>query len=163
MRNYQNFSVDKNTLSEATILTHLCLVDSYTLSFWTSPFPIKRMTGYVLLLPCFIEIHVFNANSVDRDQMPHSAASDLSLHCLPKSFSWGARHKWVKDHDQIALLVFSFLRLEILPVVFTGLGVVVVVVLLGVVVVVLFVVLLVVDDFVVRAIQKKRKNNYDKK
>ena len=25
----------------------------------------------------------FNANSVDPDQMPHSAVSDLGLHCLP--------------------------------------------------------------------------------
>ena len=33
---------------------------------------------------------VINANSVDPDQMPHSAASDLGLHCLPMS------HLWVK-------------------------------------------------------------------
>ena len=33
----------------------------------------------------FIEIPVFNANSVDPDQTPHSAASNLSLHCLPMS------------------------------------------------------------------------------
>ena len=31
---------------------------------------------------CFIEISMFNANSVDPDQMPHSAASDLGLHYL---------------------------------------------------------------------------------
>ena len=37
----------------------------------------------LLLLPCFIEIPVFNANSVDPDQMPLSAASDLGLHSLP--------------------------------------------------------------------------------
>ena len=28
--------------------------------------------------------------------MPHSAASDLSLHCLPVSLLWGTRHIWVK-------------------------------------------------------------------
>ena len=39
----------------------------------------------LLLLPCFIERPEFNANSVDIDQMPHSAASDLSQHCLPMS------------------------------------------------------------------------------
>ena len=32
-----------------------------------------------------IEIHVFNANSVDPNQMPHSVVSDLGLHCLPVS------------------------------------------------------------------------------
>ena len=33
----------------------------------------------------FIEIALFNANSVDPDQTPRSAASDLSQHCLPMS------------------------------------------------------------------------------
>ena len=36
-----------------------------------------------------------NANSVDPDQMPHSATSDLGLHCLPISHLWDTRHKWV--------------------------------------------------------------------
>ena len=35
------------------------------------------------------------ANSEDRDQMPHSAASDLGLHCLPMSQKWDARLIWV--------------------------------------------------------------------
>ena len=50
----------------------------------------------LLLLPCFIEIPVFNVNSIDPDQMPDSAASDLGLHCLPMSLLWDARHKWIK-------------------------------------------------------------------
>ena len=29
--------------------------------------------------------------------MQHSAASDLSLHCLPVSLSWDARLKWVNQ------------------------------------------------------------------
>ena len=33
--------------------------------------------------PCFVETSVLNANSVDPDQTPRSAASDLGLHCLP--------------------------------------------------------------------------------
>ena len=49
----------------------------------------------LLHVPCFIEIPVFNANSVDPDQMPHSMASDLGLHCLPMSLLWEARHKCV--------------------------------------------------------------------
>ena len=34
------------------------------------------------LLPCFIGVSELNANSVDPDQTPRSAASDLGLHCL---------------------------------------------------------------------------------
>ena len=40
----------------------------------------------VFIIPCFIESPVFNAKSVDPDQMPHSVASDLGLHCLLVSF-----------------------------------------------------------------------------
>ena len=36
------------------------------------------------------------ANSVDADQMPHSAASDLGLHCLPRFHLWDAWYIWVK-------------------------------------------------------------------
>ena len=55
----------------------------------------RRGVWLVLLLPCSIEILVFNANSLDPDQTPHSAASDLGLGCLPMSHLWDARHKWV--------------------------------------------------------------------
>ena len=40
-------------------------------------------------------IPVLNANSVDPDQMPRSAASDLGLRYLPMSLLWEARLKWV--------------------------------------------------------------------
>ena len=53
------------------------------------------LVSFFLLLPCFIEISVFNSNSVDPDQMPHSVAADLGLHNLPKSLLWDARHKWI--------------------------------------------------------------------
>ena len=49
-----------------------------------------------LLLSCFVEISKLNANSVDPDQISHSVASDLGLHCLPMSLLWDARLKWVK-------------------------------------------------------------------
>ena len=49
----------------------------------------------LLLLPCFIEIPVFNADGVDPDQTPRSVASNLGLHCLQMSLLWDARHKWV--------------------------------------------------------------------
>ena len=42
----------------------------------------SRVSGYFLLLLCFIEIPVTDANNVDPN---HSVASDLSLHCLPIS------------------------------------------------------------------------------
>ena len=44
---------------------------------------------------------VVNANSVDPDQTPRSAASDLGLHCLPVSDLWHARHKLVKARISI--------------------------------------------------------------
>ena len=67
-------------------LTHLCRVDSATLTLWPGPFPIEGVPGCVLSLPCITDISVCNANSVDPDQTPRSAASDLCLHCLPMSF-----------------------------------------------------------------------------
>ena len=45
--------------------------------------PISKRKGvllFFLLLPCFTEITVINANRVDPDQTPCSAASDLDLH-----------------------------------------------------------------------------------
>ena len=46
----------------------------------------------VLLLPCFTKnsLPKFNANCVDLDQTPRSAASDLGLLCLPMSLLWDA-------------------------------------------------------------------------
>ena len=60
-------------------------MDFSTLTLCTGPFPIKGVSGKFLLLPWFTEIPVLNANSVDPDQTPRSAASDLGLHCLPMS------------------------------------------------------------------------------
>ena len=60
-------------------------MDSSTTTLWTNLF---SMAGYLAsyflsLLQCFIESPVSDANSVDPDQMPRSAASDLGLHCSP--------------------------------------------------------------------------------
>ena len=38
---------------------------------------------------------VLNANSVDPDQTPRSAASDRDVHCLPMSILRDVRHKYV--------------------------------------------------------------------
>ena len=48
-----------------------------------------------------MEISELNANSVDPDQTPQNAASDLGLHCLPKSLLRGARLKWVNSKDGV--------------------------------------------------------------
>ena len=56
----------------------------------------SRVSVLFLSLLCFIEIPVFNANSVDPDQMQHSVASDLGLHCLPITLLGVSRLKWVK-------------------------------------------------------------------
>ena len=55
-----------------------------------------RGVWLVFIIPCFIEIPVFNANSVNPDQMPRSAASDLGLLCLLMSLVWDARLKWIR-------------------------------------------------------------------
>ena len=39
------------------------------------------------------------ANSGEPDQMPHSAASDLGLHCLPNTLLGVSRLQWV-NNDQ---------------------------------------------------------------
>ena len=57
-------------------------MDSATSTLWTDPFQIKGVSCWFLLLPCFIEIPVFNANSLDTDQMQCSATFDLGLHSL---------------------------------------------------------------------------------
>ena len=58
------------------------------------------MSDKFLLLPFFIKKKksVFNANSVNPDQTPRSAASNLDLHYLPMSLLWDVRHKWVNSH-----------------------------------------------------------------
>ena len=40
------------------------------------------VSGYFLLLLCFIEILFVNVNSVDPDKILRSGVSDLGLHCF---------------------------------------------------------------------------------
>ena len=54
---------------------------------------VTEKSSYLLLL---LKLSNVIANNVDPDQMPHSAASDLVLHCLPMSLLWDAWHIWVK-------------------------------------------------------------------
>ena len=56
-------------------------------------------------------MYELNANSVDSDQTPHVAASDLSLHCVPMSLLWDARLKWDKPRlvvqEQTGIYAFA--------------------------------------------------------
>ena len=65
-----------------SLLTSSRQVDSSATTLWTGLFPKAGYLVSFLSSLCFIEIPVFNASSVDPDQMLHSAASDLGLHCL---------------------------------------------------------------------------------
>ena len=89
MNNYVKLEVyhDRNYVD-----THLCRVDSSISTIWTGPFSIEGLYCYLLLLPWFIRCSVFNANNVDPDQTPRSAASDLGPHCLPMPLLWDASH-----------------------------------------------------------------------
>ena len=77
-------------------------MDSSTTTIWIVSISSRRGVWLVLLLKCFTEIPVFDANSVDPDQMQHYAASNLGLNCLPVSLLWDARQKWVKgNHSKL--------------------------------------------------------------
>ena len=70
--------------------------------------PYKKGAWLVFIISCFVEISVLNGNSVDPDQTPRSAASDLDLHCLPMSLLWDARLKWeVKPKSTYLILIVS--------------------------------------------------------
>ena len=58
--------------------------------------PISNRKGVwlFLFLPCFIEIPVFKANSIDSIQTPQSAASNRGLHGLPTSLLWQSTLRW---------------------------------------------------------------------
>ena len=62
---------------------------------------------------CFIEILVINTNSVDPDQMPHSLASDLGLHCWPITISRVSQLKLVKLEMLLFFIDFKCIILSI--------------------------------------------------
>ena len=64
-------------------------MDSSTITLWTGPFQIE-WDFFFILLQYFIEIPVYNANSVDPDRMPRSAAFDLNQH-FPMSLLLGIK------------------------------------------------------------------------
>ena len=74
----------------------------------------SSVSGYFLLWLCFIEIPVFNANCVDLDQTPQSAASDLGPDCLQVTLLGVSWLKCVKISERpIELKMFqSYLTLN---------------------------------------------------
>ena len=50
------------------------------------------------------------ANSGDPDQTPHSAASDLGLHCLPVTLLRISRLQWVKQVGKEGMRVSSVIH-----------------------------------------------------
>ena len=88
----EGISIAFDKMTFVTCLIHLCRVDFSTQLFGLVHFQ-KQGVWLVLLLHYFIEVPVFNANSVDPDQMPHSAVSDLDQHCLLLSLLRDGRHK----------------------------------------------------------------------
>ena len=65
-------------------------MDSSTITLdWSISY--RRGVWLVFIITIYIEIPALNANSVDPDQVPCSAASDLNLHYSPMSLLWDAR------------------------------------------------------------------------
>ena len=62
-------------------------MDSSTFTLRAGPFPIYGVSGKFLFLPSFLKLSVFNANSVDPDQTPRVAASDLGLNVCQCPFN----------------------------------------------------------------------------
>ena len=53
---------------------------------------------------------MLNAKSVDPDQMPRTAASDLGMHCLQAFVLRDARHKWVRGTKYAWTIFRHFLK-----------------------------------------------------
>ena len=70
-------------------------MDSSTIAIWTWSVFTSRVFSKFLLLLCVIEIPVLIANSVDPDQRPHSAASNLGLYCLTITVLVVSQLRWL--------------------------------------------------------------------
>ena len=72
----------------------------------------------VCIATVFFCSHVFNANSVDPDQTPRSAASDLDLHCLPMPLFYGTLgiNGLISQYKISLTSMYISLRTEELPI-----------------------------------------------
>ena len=93
-------------VSRPVSIKQMAEIDSSALSLWTDPFPAERCL--VSFINSMFYNNVFNANSVDPDQTPRSAVSDLGLHRLSLSLLWDTRHKWVKTSWKILTTCISY-------------------------------------------------------
>ena len=71
-------------------------MDTATPTLWTGPFPIEGVSGHFYIITILLKFLYLSANSVDTDQMPCFAASDMCLYCLSIILLWDAIHKQVK-------------------------------------------------------------------
>ena len=71
-----------------------CLVDFYLNSLDRSVSYIRGVR-LVVIISMFCRNFPINANSVDPDQMPRFAASDLGLHCFPCPFYGTLCFNWL--------------------------------------------------------------------
>ena len=71
------------------------------------------MSQYLKFLRYYRNHFEFYAKGVDPDQMPHYAASDLSLHCWPLSLLWNAQHYGIKKWLFLDVMkVFTVLQIR---------------------------------------------------
>ena len=69
---------------------------------WTSPFPILGLLGGVCSF-LFVLKYTSVSNIGEPNQTPHSAASELGLHCLPMSHKKDARLIWVNLRGKVTV------------------------------------------------------------
>ena len=81
----------RETLELYCDLNHICLMDYVILSL----FPVQGVSAvfvFLIFISFLIEITV--SKQCSPDQTPRFVASDLGLHCLPRSQKWDVRHEW---------------------------------------------------------------------
>ena len=83
-------------------ITHGCLINPQLPSGPVHPYQLDKSISNFRAVWCtysflfYFEYIFLLAKGEDPDQTPHSAVSDLGLHCLPMSQNWDARLIWVK-------------------------------------------------------------------
>ena len=78
-------------------LTHCILVDTSSVICWMSPFVILGVSGLLCHFYSIFDGKSCEQTNVGSDQMPHYVASDLGLHCFPKTLLRVSMKEWVKN------------------------------------------------------------------
>ena len=71
-------------------------MSSSSITLWTGPIPSEGMFDSILPLPSFIKKKSCNANSVDLNQTPRSAVSDLAVHYVYVPFCGMLCMNWLR-------------------------------------------------------------------